>query len=150
MAAGGGDAVARATRQTTPSPPLKETVNGITYQMPYGRPRRLFAPAVQIGDLILRAGQTGSGAEGRVVPGGMGSGNRQALLNIQDVLDKSGSAMDRVVKCAVFLADMNEWHAMNGVYTTFFPVHSPARRAFGSTALALNARVEIACIGVAT
>jgi enamine deaminase RidA (YjgF/YER057c/UK114 family) len=65
--------------------------------------------------------------------------------NIRDVLEKSGSSLDRVVKCTVMMADMSEWNAMNGVYATYFPSHKPARSAFGATALALGARVEIEC-----
>jgi enamine deaminase RidA (YjgF/YER057c/UK114 family) len=44
------------------------------------------------------------------------------------------------------LADMREWGAMNEVYVTFFPKHLPARSAFGATALALGARIELECI----
>jgi 2-iminobutanoate/2-iminopropanoate deaminase len=44
------------------------------------------------------------------------------------------------------MADMAEWPRMNAVYATFFPRHKPARSAFGATALALGARVEIECI----
>ena len=54
--------------------------------------------------------------------------------------------MDDVVKCTVFLADMAEWPAMNTVYATFFGKHFPARSAFGTTGLALGARVEIECL----
>jgi enamine deaminase RidA (YjgF/YER057c/UK114 family) len=71
------------------------------------------------------------------------------MRNIADVLEKTGSSMDRVVKCTAFLADMKEWPAMNGVYATFFPNNKPARSALGATGLALNARVEIECIAVA-
>jgi enamine deaminase RidA (YjgF/YER057c/UK114 family) len=53
--------------------------------------------------------------------------------------------MDRVVKCTVFLADMNEWAAMNDVYRTYFR-NAPARSALGASGLALGARVEIECI----
>ena len=70
------------------------------------------------------------------------------MRNIANVLDKTGSSIDRVVKCTAFLADMKEWPAMNTVYATFFPVHKPARSAFGATGLALNARVEIECIAI--
>ena len=142
-----GYTVGRATAQQ--ATPLKETVNGITWHMPYGRPTRPFTPAVQTGNLIFVAGQIGTGANGAVVPGGIEAETRQTLMNIKDVLDKSGSSMDRVVKCTVFMADMKEWDAMNVVYTTFFPEHKPARSAFGSTGLALNARTEIECIAVA-
>jgi 2-iminobutanoate/2-iminopropanoate deaminase len=128
--------------------PLKETVNGITYHMPYGRPTRPFTPAVQVGDVLYLAGQIGTAAsaQGGVVPGGIQAETRQTMLNIKDVLDKSGSSMDHVFKCTVMLADMKEWDAMNEVYTTFFPNHKPARSALGANGLALNARVEIECL----
>lgn len=127
---------------------LRETVNGITYHMPYGRPTRPFTPAVQVGDILYLAGQIGTAAsaQGGVVPGGIQAETRQTMLNIKDVLEKSGSSMEHVFKCTVFMADMKEWDAMNEVYTTFFPNHKPARSAFGATGLALNARVEIECL----
>jgi reactive intermediate/imine deaminase len=82
------------------------------------------------------------------VPGGIQAEARQALNNIADVLKKSGSSLDQVVKCTVFMADMKEWPAMNEIYATYFRNHFPARSAFGSTGLALNARMEIECIAV--
>jgi enamine deaminase RidA (YjgF/YER057c/UK114 family) len=54
--------------------------------------------------------------------------------------------MDRVVKCMVMLADIQEWAAMNEVYVQFFPEHRPARSAFGTTGLALGARLELECM----
>lgn len=128
--------------------PLKETVNGITYHMPYGRPTRPFTPAVQVGDILYLAGQIGTAAsaQGGVVPGGIQAETRQTMMNIKDVLEKSGSSMDHVFKCTVFMADMKEWDSMNEVYTTFFPNHKPARSALGANGLALNARVEIECL----
>jgi reactive intermediate/imine deaminase len=146
-----GFGVARATEQAAPVTPLKETVNGITYHMPYGRPTRPFTPAVQTGNLLFLAGQIGTSAASpsAVVPGGIQAETRQTLLNIKDVLEKSGSSMEHVVKCTAFLSDMKEWDAMNEVYATFFPNHKPARSAFGATGLALNAKVEIECIAVA-
>jgi 2-iminobutanoate/2-iminopropanoate deaminase len=130
---------------------LKETVNGITYHMPYGRPTRPFTPAVQVGDVLYLAGQIGTAAsaQGGVVPGGIQPETRQTMLNIKDVLEKSGSSMEHVFKCTVFMADMKEWDSMNEVYTTFFPNHKPARSALGANGLALNAKVEIECLAKA-
>ena len=129
----------------------KETVDGITWHMPYGKPTFPFTPAVQVGNILYLAGQVGTSADtkGGLVPGGIEAETRQTMMNIKDVLEKSGSSLDRVVKCTVFMADMKEWPAMNGVYASFFPNHKPARSAFGATGLALNARVEIECIAVA-
>jgi 2-iminobutanoate/2-iminopropanoate deaminase len=137
-----------ATVVTAQDGGMRETVNGITYHMPYGRPTRPFTPAVQVGDMIYLAGQIGTSAsaQGGVVAGGIQAETRQTMDNIKEVLEKSGSSMDHVVKCTVFMADMKEWDAMNEVYTTYFPNNKPARSALGSTGLALNARVEIECL----
>ena len=83
---------------------------------------------------------------GKIVPGGIEPETRQALANIRAVLERHGSSMDRVFKCTVMLADMQEWPAMNGVYVRHFPTHLPARSAFGASGLALGGRVEIECI----
>ncbi len=56
--------------------------------------------------------------------------------------------MGRVVKCTVFLVDMNEWGAMNEVYREFFPDNKPARTAVGIS-LAGDTRVGIECIAAA-
>jgi len=120
--------------------------NGIEFLTPYGPPTYPFSPAVRVGNLLFLAGQIGTDASGKVVAGGIQAEARQALNNIKDVLEKSGSSMDRVAKCTVFMADMKEWDRMNVVYASFFPKNKPARSAFGATGLALNARVEIECI----
>lgn len=113
---------------------------------PYGPPKNPFSPAVRAGNLLFLAGQIGTDSSGKVVAGGIQAEARQALNNISDVLRKTGSSMDNVVKCTVFMADMKEWPAMNEIYATYFRLHLPARSAFGATGLALNARVEIECI----
>jgi reactive intermediate/imine deaminase len=117
---------------------------------PYGPPTRPFSPAVRVGNLIFLSGQIGTTADaaGGLVAGGIEAETRQTMENIKDVLTRVGSSMDRVVKCTVMLADMAEWPRMNIVYATYFPNHKPARSAFGATALALGARVEIECIAV--
>jgi reactive intermediate/imine deaminase len=147
-------ACARGRPQTAPTPagqPAAGTVveeNGITWISPYGRPTRPFTPAVRIGNLLFLSGQIGTApnAQGSVVAGGVQAETRQTMNNIKDVLEKSGSSLDRVVKCTVFMADMREWDAMNEVYVTFFPRNKPARSALGANGLALGARVEIECV----
>ena len=113
---------------------------------PYGPPTRPFSPAVRVGNMLYLSGQIGTGPDGRLVAGGIEAETRQTMENIRDVLARTGSSMDRVVKCTVMLADMREWQAMNGVYTTYFPRNKPARSALGASGLALGARVEIECL----
>ena len=112
-----------------------------------GGPVRPFSPAVKVNGMLYLAGQLGTDSTGKVVAGGIQPQTRQAMENIRAVLLRSGSSMDKVVKCTVFLADMKEWAAMNEVYVTFFDAaHRPARSSFGTTGLALDGRVEIECI----
>ena len=116
------------------------------YLTPYGPPSYPFSPAVRVGNVLYLSGQIGTDSTGRLVPGGIGPETRQTMENIRDVLARTGSSLDRVVKCTVMMADMAEWPAMNAIYTTYFPTHKPARSALGANGLALGARVEIECI----
>ena len=108
-----------------------------------------FSPVVRVGNMLYLSGQIGTDSTGQLVRGGIQAETRQTLNNIRDIVTRSGSSMDRVVKCTVMMADMREWPAMNEVYATYFPTHKPARSAFGATGLALNARTEIECWAVA-
>ena len=108
-----------------------------------------FSSAVRAGDLIFVSGQVGTemvdGAP-RLVTGGLEAEARQTMENIRAIVEHAGSSMDRVVKCSVMLVDMAEWPAFNAIYATYFPGPKPARAAWGATALALGARVEVDCI----
>lgn len=107
-----------------------------------------FSSAVQVDNTLYLSGNLGNiPGTGDLAPGGIAAETRQTLENIKTVAEKFGSSMDRIVKCTVFLADMQEWSAMNDVYRTFF-ANPPARSAFGTTGLALGARVEIECIAI--
>jgi 2-iminobutanoate/2-iminopropanoate deaminase len=140
------------TPRTTPSASQSSTAEiapTMVFHTPFGRPQHPFSPAVQAGQLLFLAGQLGTDSTGRLVAGGIKTETRQAMDNIRDVLERVGSSMDRIVKCTVMMADMAEWPAMNAVYAGYFPRHLPARSSFGTTGLALGARVEIECIAVA-
>ena len=73
---------------------------------------------------------------------------RQALQNLQAVLEASGSGLACVVKTTVFLADMGDFSKMNAVYSQFFPQEPPARSAVQAAALPLGARVEVEAIAI--
>ena len=71
-----------------------------------------------------------------------------SLWTARDRQGRHGATLAQVIKCTVMLADIGEWAAMNEVYVTFFPKHLPARSAFGTTGLALGARLELECVAV--
>jgi reactive intermediate/imine deaminase len=109
-----------------------------------------FSPAVKVGNVIYLSGQIGNNRGTRdMVPGGIGPETRQALDNIRTVLEASGSSLDRVFKCTVYLADIAEYDAMNQAYALVFSKDPPARSTVAGSGLALGARVEIECMATA-
>lgn len=115
--------------------------------LPPGLP---FSPAVRAGDTIYLSGALGNvRGEPRLVPGGIGPETRQALTYLEETLERAGSSMDRVVKCTVFLASIDDFSAMNAVYREFFPTDPPARSTVAVAGLALGARIEVECIALA-
>jgi 2-iminobutanoate/2-iminopropanoate deaminase len=111
-----------------------------------GQPELPFSEAVRVGNMLYLSGQLGTDSTGRLVAGGIRAETRQALSNIEAALERNGFTLDQVVKCTVMLADIGEWAAMNEVYLTFFRSHRPARSAFGTSGLALGARIELECM----
>ena len=105
-----------------------------------------FSESARVSDLLFLAGQIGEDAEGNLVKGGIKAEAEQALLNIQAALARRGLAMEHVVKCTVFLADIAEWATFNEVYIKHFSHPYPARSALGASGLAEGARVEVECI----
>ncbi|HJO18208.1 MAG: RidA family protein [Vicinamibacterales bacterium] len=105
-----------------------------------------FSPYVRVDNMLYLSGQLGTMPGGGLAEGGVQAETQQTLENIRNVLERAGSSMNNVVKCSVFMEDMNQWPTMNEVYVTFFPEHLPARSAFGSTGLALGAALEIECL----
>lgn len=138
-----------AVEEAAPGQFVEPRASDIEYLTPFGKPTRPFSPAVRVGDVIFLSGQIGTdaAANGAVVAGGIEAETRQTLNNIKQTVEAVGSSMDKIVKCTVMMADMKEWDRMNVVYREFFPEgRLPARSAFGTSGLALNARVEIECI----
>ena len=130
--------------QQQPAPPATETTSTPEYLSPESYANFPLSEAVVHGDMIYLSGKLGTTPEG-LVEGGITPETRQTMENIASALEKYGSSMDRVVKCLVMLATIDEWPDMNEVYKEYFPTNKPARSAIGGLELALGARVEIEC-----
>lgn len=106
-----------------------------------------YSQAVKAGDFVFTAGQLGLVPETKEFAGpDVESQTRQALENLDAVLEVGGSCLQHVVKTTVFLADMAEFARMNAVYAEFFPEEPPARSAVQAAALPLGGRVEIEAV----
>lgn len=108
-----------------------------------------YSQGIRAGELVFTAGQIPiNPATGTIEAVTIEEQTRQALENVRAVLEAAGSGLERVVKTTVFMTDLKEFQAMNGVYATFFPNDPPARSAFQVVALPLGAKVEIECIAL--
>jgi 2-iminobutanoate/2-iminopropanoate deaminase len=109
-----------------------------------------YSQAVKTNGFVYVSGQVAfDPATGQFVPGGIVEQTEQVLRNLTAVLDAAGSGLDRVIKTTVFLADMEDFAAMNGVYAKFFPNDPPARTTIQAARLPRDARVEMDVIAVA-
>src|SRR4051812_49110806 len=87
-----------------------------------------YSQAITAGNLIFASGQTPLDPHtGELVAGDIAEQTAQALLNLKAVVEAAGSSLDRVLKTTVFLADMNDFAAMNEAYGRFFAQEPPAR-----------------------
>ena len=139
-------AVAAESRQKKDQPPAAQSAT-VEYASASNPNARNLSDFVRVGNILYLSGKLGTDSTGKLAPGGIGPETKQTLENIKAVLEKNGSSMDNVVKCTVMLADIKEWADMNAVYNTFFKKERlPARSAFGTSGLVLNARLEIECM----
>lgn len=108
-----------------------------------------YSQAIVANGMVFTAGQTGTDpATKKLVDGGIEAQTRQVLNNVKAVLDAAGVSLGNVVKTTVFLADMNDFAAMNAVYSEFFPQPYPARSTVQVARLPGDALVEIETISV--
>lgn len=104
--------------------------------------------AIVAGDLVFTAGQLGGDPRTGELPEGIEAQTRQALRNLSAVLKAAGAGWEDVVKTTVFLADMDDFSAFNGVYSEVVAKPFPARSTVAAAALPKDARVEIDAIAV--
>ncbi len=103
-----------------------------------------YSQAIQVGNLVYTSGQIPiDPATGAFVEGGIKEQTRQSLTNVKAILEEAGLTMASVVKTTVFMADMNDFAEMNGVYAEFFAEPYPARSAVAVKTLPKGALVEI-------
>ena len=106
-----------------------------------------YSQAIQIGDLLFVSGQVPiDPSTGAIVEGDIKAQAQQSLNNLKAILNAAGTNMGAVVKTTVFLADMNDFAAMNEVYAQFFQEPFPARSAVQVGRLSKDAKVEIEAI----
>ncbi|MEE9443872.1 MAG: Rid family detoxifying hydrolase [candidate division Zixibacteria bacterium] len=105
------------------------------------------AIAVEGAKLLFISGQIGLDPQTmKMVEGGVSAEAKQVLENLGGILKAAGGGYGSVVKATIYLADINDFAAVNEIYASYFENDPPARAAFAVAALPLGARVEIEAI----
>lgn len=107
-----------------------------------------YSQAIDTGSFVYASGQIPLNPETGEIPEGITAQTEQSLANVKAILAEAGLSVDNVVKTTVFLADMNDFAAMNEVYSTFFSEPFPARSAVAVKALPKGVLVEVECIAI--
>ena len=111
-----------------------------------------YSQAVRVGNLVYTSEQIAlDPVSGQIVPGGIAEQTTRVLENLKAVLAAAGSDLSRVVKTIVFLKDMNDFAAMNAVYTTYLApagVVPPSRSTVEVARLPKDSLVEIEVIAI--
>ncbi len=109
-----------------------------------------YSAAVRTESFVFMSGQLGLDPEkGTLVDGGVEGQTKQALMNLQSILQSNGLGMEAIVKTTVFLKDMGDFSKMNAVYAEFFKTDPPARSTIEVAALPKDGLVEIEAIVLA-
>ncbi len=107
-----------------------------------------YSQAIEANGMIFTSGQIGLEPNGEMAGNGIISQTNQVLENLKAVLEAAGSSLDKVVKTTIFLADMDDFVAVNEIYEEYFGLHKPARSTVAVKTLPKNALVEIDCIAL--
>ena len=95
------------------------------------------------GDTVRLAGQVPDNSDGEIVGSDIETQTRQAVTNVEALLDEAGSSLESVVSVTAYLTDMDDFESFNHVYAELFPDPKPARATVGVTGLAVDARLEL-------
>ena len=102
-----------------------------------------YSQAIDTGAFVFASGQIPINPATGTIPEGIEAQTRQALANVKAILAEAGLTVDNVVKTTVFLADMNDFAAMNAVYAEVFTAPFPARSAVAVRELPKQVLVEV-------
>ncbi len=102
-----------------------------------------YSQAVRVGEMVFTSGQLGINPLNNQLVEGIENQTRQALKNIENILEATNSLLDNAIKVTVFLRDMNNFSKMNEIYGEYFTKNPPARSCVEISKLPKDAEIEI-------
>jgi 2-iminobutanoate/2-iminopropanoate deaminase len=108
-----------------------------------------YSQAVKAGNMLFVSGQIAiNRATGVIVNSSIPNETNQVMANLEAILKQAGTNFNNVVKCTIFLKDMNSFPVVNEVYGKYFSSNPPARETVEVSRLPRDVNVEISCIAV--
>ena len=108
-----------------------------------------YSPALLVNDTLYISGQVPINIEtGQLITENIELATDQVLRNIKALLAEAGMTLENVVKCTIFMTDLNEFQKMNAVYAGYFQGVAPARETVEISRLPMDATIEISCIAI--
>lgn len=108
-----------------------------------------YSQAILVKDTLYISGQIPLNPfSGELIVDSIENATKQVLQNIGELLIAAEMTIDNVVKCSIFLKDMNDFTAMNEIYAQFFRSEPPARETVQVSKLPLDVPIEISCIAI--
>ena len=117
----------------------------MTNKQTFGTANVPLSPAIRAGDFVFVSGQVPVGADGAIVPGGIGPETDQVIANITKVLALADCTLSDIIKTTVWLRDRDDFAAFNAAYAKHFP-SSPPTRSTAESRLMIDIAVEIEAI----
>lgn len=105
-----------------------------------------YSQAIDVGNLVFASGQLPINPATGEMPADIEGQANQSLTNVKNLLEAAGTSIDNVVKTTVFLADMNDFATVNGIYAQYFSEPYPARSAVAVKTLPKGALIEVEVI----
>ena len=103
-----------------------------------------YSQGIRSGNLLFISGQVPiDPATGNIIEGDIKTQTDRVMRNLTAILEAAGGSMDNVLRCTVYLKDMNDFAAMNEVYGSYFSQPAPARSTIQAVRLPKDANVEI-------
>lgn len=126
----------------------KQTMKQVIYTPNAPAPIGPYSQATSAGGFVFISGQIAIDPQsGEMYTGGdIATETRRVMENLKAIVIESGCTMQDVLKCTIFLRDMNDFAAVNAVYGEYFPEYAPARETVAVAGLPKNARVEISAV----
>lgn len=108
-----------------------------------------YSQAVKAGNLLFVSGQIAiNRATGVIVNSSIPNETNQVMANLEAILKQAGTNFSNVLKCTIFLKDMNSFSVVNEVYGKYFSSNPPARETVEVSRLPKDVNVEISCIAL--